>query len=70
MITQLDTNAVLPQEILDQLGKIDLVVNFKSTEDSFMKHHGGSIPLFPPQIEFQEGNKFLICPCMLLNQNP
>uniref|UniRef100_A0A7N2RBK9 adenylate kinase n=1 Tax=Quercus lobata TaxID=97700 RepID=A0A7N2RBK9_QUELO len=28
-------------EILDQLGKIDLVVNFKSMEDSFMKHHGG-----------------------------
>ncbi|XP_030967771.1 probable adenylate kinase 7, mitochondrial isoform X1 [Quercus lobata] len=27
-------------EILDQLGKIDLVVNFKSMEDSFMKHHG------------------------------
>ncbi|XP_075662613.1 putative adenylate kinase 7, mitochondrial isoform X1 [Castanea sativa] len=29
-------------EILDQLGKIDLVVNFKSMEDSFMKHRGGS----------------------------
>ncbi|KAM4115524.1 hypothetical protein ACJW30_04G156200 [Castanea mollissima] len=27
-------------EILDQLGKIDLVVNFKSMKDSFMKHHG------------------------------
>ncbi|XP_050259280.1 probable adenylate kinase 7, mitochondrial [Quercus robur] len=27
-------------EILDRLGKIDLVVNFKSMEDSFMKHHG------------------------------
>ncbi|KAF3952798.1 hypothetical protein CMV_021691 [Castanea mollissima] len=29
-------------EILDQLGKIDLVVNFKSMEDSFMKHRAGS----------------------------